>query len=217
MPAADFHPSRVRQALRSVLIQIVPRTRLVASLPAAKPSVALTFDDGPHPELTPRLLDVLAEHHAIATFFLIGEKAERHPDLVRRIASAGHAVGHHSWTHSEPAATSARRLLDETRRTRGFLEDLLGRPAPLFRPPHGKLTIAKLLGVWWQGNAVVLWNRDPKDFQMTHAAQLDAWFDVQPPSAGDILLLHDTHPLAVAALPRLLAASSLRFDAVRVA
>lgn len=212
-----FRPNPIRQALRAVLIHAVPRTRLVASLRADEPSVALTFDDGPHPDLTPRLLDVLAAHRATATFFVIGSAAAKHPDIVRRIAAEGHAVGHHSWTHSEPATTPARQLLAETRRTRALLEDLLDRPAPLFRPPHGKLTIAKLLGIWWQRNAIVLWNRDPKDFQMRDGGELEAWFAAQPPGAGDIVLLHDTHPHALDALPRLFASSALRFDAVRIA
>jgi peptidoglycan/xylan/chitin deacetylase (PgdA/CDA1 family) len=214
MAAPASGPNPVRQALRSVLIRVVPRTRLVASLPASAASVALTFDDGPHPELTPRLLDVLAEHNATATFFLIGEQAAKHPEIVRRIASAGHAVGHHSWTHSEPATTSARQLLEETLRTRKFLEDLIGRPAPLFRPPHGKLTIAKLAGVWRQGYAIVLWNRDPKDFQMSASADLAAWFTAGPLRAGDIVLLHDTHPHAAAALPQVLSDPRLRFEAL---
>ena len=59
----------------------------------------LSFDDGPHPEHTPRLLDLLAAHDARATFFLIGREAERHPDVVRRILDAGHALGNHSWSH----------------------------------------------------------------------------------------------------------------------
>ena len=214
MPGASARPNPVRQALRSALIRVVPRTRLVASLPAGAASVALTFDDGPNPDVTPRLLDVLAEYRATATFFLIGEQAAKHPDIVQRIASAGHAVGHHSWTHSEPATTSARQLLEETRRTREFLEDLLGRPAPLFRPPHGKLTIAKLLGVWWQGNAIVLWNRDPKDFQMTASRDLGAWFTTNPLHRGDIVLLHDTHPHAAAVLPQVLRDSGVRFEAL---
>lgn len=207
------HP--VRQALRKLLVETAPRGLLISSLPPEKRAVALTFDDGPHPELTPRLLDVLAGHGAHATFFVIGREAERQPALIRRIAAEGHAVGHHSWTHSEPASTPARVLLAETRRTRALLEDLLGRPAPLFRPPHGKVTTAELLGAWWQRNTVVLWNRDPKDFQMQNAEELRAWFTEQPLAAGDVVLLHDTHPHAVGALAAVLPGSPWRYDALQ--
>ena len=207
-------PHPLRQALRSALIGAVPRTRLIASLPRREGAVAVTFDDGPDPEWTPRILDVLAAHGARATFFVVGERAARHPGIVQRIAAEGHAVGHHSWTHSEPATTSARDLLRETRQSREYLEQLLGRAAPLFRPPHGKLTTAKLFGLWGQGNVVVLWNHDPKDYQMADPAELTRWFTTRPLHAGDVLLLHDTHSHTAAALPSMLDGSAWRFDAL---
>ncbi len=213
-PAAEYRPNPVRQALRSALISVVPRTRLIASLPPGDRVVALTFDDGPHPEWTPRILDVLARHGARATFFVVGAQAALHPDIVRRIAAEGHAVGHHSWTHSEPATTPTRLLLAENRRTRQFLEALLDRPAPLFRPPHGKLTPLKLLGAWAQGNVLVLWNRDPKDYQMPSATELRTWVSRQPLLAGDIVLLHDTHAHTAAALPHLLDSCAVPFTAL---
>ncbi|HEY4320822.1 MAG TPA: polysaccharide deacetylase family protein [Gemmatimonadales bacterium] len=206
MTVEAYRPSPFRQAVKAALLAVMPRSMLIGSLPAGDRSVALTFDDGPHPEWTPRILDALAARNAKATFFVIGERAERHPSLVRRLAAEGHAVGHHSWTHSEPAVTSARTLLEETRRTRALVEELTGRPAPLFRPPHGKLTAAKLCGVWWQRNAVVLWNRDPKDFQLGEAGVLVAALTERPLLPGDILLLHDVHAHTAEAMPRILAA-----------
>jgi peptidoglycan/xylan/chitin deacetylase (PgdA/CDA1 family) len=217
MPPEPFRPNPVRQALRSLLIRALPRTRVIASLPRDDRTVALTFDDGPHPEWTPRVLDALARHGARATFFVVGARAELHPDIVRRIAAEGHAVGHHSWSHSEPATTPARLLLSENRRTREFLEDLLERPARLFRPPHGKLTPVKLIGAWAQGNVLVLWNRDPKDYQLTDASALRSWVTTQPLSAGDIVLLHDTHEHTAAALPQVLSSCPLAFTALGAA
>lgn len=211
----EFRPHPVRQALRSALIATVPRTRLIASLPRREGAVAVTFDDGPDPEWTPRILDALAACGARATFFVVGERAARHPAIVQRIAAEGHAVGHHSWTHSEPATTSAHELLKEVRQTRQYLEQLLGRPAPLFRPPHGKLTPAKLFGLWGQGIIVVLWNHDPKDYQMTDPSQLTGWFTSRALHAGDVLLLHDTHSHTATALPQVLHSSAWRFDALR--
>jgi peptidoglycan/xylan/chitin deacetylase (PgdA/CDA1 family) len=212
--AESFRPNPVRQALRSALIGMVPRTRLIASLPAADNTLALTFDDGPHPEWTPRILDVLAQHAVRASFFVVGARAAMHPALVQRIAAEGHAVGHHSWSHSEPSETPARQLLAENRRTRQLLEDLLQRPAPLFRPPHGKLTPMKLLGAWAQHDVVVLWNCDPKDYTMSDPSGLRTWATSHTLAAGSIVLLHDTSAATAAALPDLLTGSALRFVAL---
>ncbi len=178
--------------------------------------MALTFDDGPHPEWTPRILDALAARGAHATFFVIGERAVRHRALVQRLAAEGHAVGHHSWTHSQPSTTSARVLLEETRRTRLLLEEITGRPAPLFRPPHGTLSAAKLLGVWWQQNTVVLWNKDPRDFRLPDADALVGWMKAHPLESGDIMLLHDVHQHTADALKRILAVTKLRCNAIGV-
>jgi peptidoglycan/xylan/chitin deacetylase (PgdA/CDA1 family) len=208
-------PNPIRQAVKSALLGVVPRSRLIAALPSGDHSVALTFDDGPHPEWTPRILDTLAACGAHATFFVIGERAARFPELIKRLAAEGHVVGHHSWTHSEPSTTTARVLLEETRRTRALLEGITGKPAPLFRPPHGKLTAAKLLGIWWQRNAVVLWNKDPKDYRLPDADSLVSWMTEYPLEGGDILLLHDVHQHTATALPRILASTQLRCDALR--
>ncbi|HEY4099483.1 MAG TPA: polysaccharide deacetylase family protein [Gemmatimonadales bacterium] len=207
-------PNPFRQAARAVLLRVVPRSMLIASLPRGSGSVALTFDDGPHPVWTPKILDALGAAGARATFFLIGAHAAAHPDVVRRIAAEGHAVGHHSWTHSEPAATSAKMLLQETAQTRRLLEDLTGAPVPLFRPPHGKLTTTKLIGVWRQRNAIVLWNEDPKDFRMAAADELVGWARTRTWRPGEIILLHDVHEHTAAAIPAILAATPIRFVAL---
>jgi peptidoglycan/xylan/chitin deacetylase (PgdA/CDA1 family) len=172
--------------------------------PKKSRSVCLTFDDGPHPEHTPRLLEVLSQHGVSATFFVIGQQAERYPELVRRLAAEGHVIGHHSYYHSEPHSTSARQLQQEVHRTRALLNRLLGQAPILFRPPHGKLTGAKLWRLWRAGQTVVLWNVDPKDYALRSASEGLAWFLRNPIQAGDIVLLHDDHPFAAEMLPELI-------------
>ncbi|MFO1020271.1 MAG: polysaccharide deacetylase family protein [Planctomycetales bacterium] len=176
----------------------------MTSGPAVTRDVALTFDDGPHPEYTPRLLDELAEHDIRATFFVVGNRAEQHPDLIRRIVAEGHELGHHSWTHSEPNQTSAGQLLDEVRWSIALLEDLTGKPSSLFRPPKGQLTWRKMRRLWELKQTIVLWNVDPRDYAMTDAGQIRAWGESYAPRAGDILLFHDNHPHCIEAV-RLLA------------
>src|SRR5262245_55083639 len=111
----------VRQLVKRALERALPPALFRVRESPRTRSVFLTFDDGPDPDHTPRLLDVLRHHDARATFFVVGERAERHPDLVRRAVREGHAIGHHSFTHGDPARTSAAELAAEVDRTSALL------------------------------------------------------------------------------------------------
>jgi peptidoglycan/xylan/chitin deacetylase (PgdA/CDA1 family) len=182
----------------------LPRQRFIVRGPSCTGNVCLTFDDGPHPQHTPRLLDVLKEHGAKATFFMIGRDVEAHPAIVRRALAEGHAVGGHSFTHGEPGATSAKQLVEEADRTERLFEQIIGRRSTLFRPPHGKLTAGKLLRLWRAGQRVVLWNLDPKDFTCRSAAELAGRFSARGLRGGDMVLLHDNVPHAAEILPEII-------------
>src|SRR5262249_3985118 len=198
----------VRQVTRRAMAAVLPRRLFLTYGPAASRALCLTFDDGPHPEYTPRLLDALKQHDIRATFFVIGQEAEQHPDLVRRMAAEGHVIGHHSYTHSRPEETTAETLLQEVRRTQELFTRLLGRPSPLFRPPLGKVTVKKLWRLWRAGLQVVLWNLDPKDFACPSADMVRAWFQERVLRGGDLVLLHDTQPHAAVVVPDLAAAAA---------
>lgn len=100
--------------------------------------VALTFDDGPDPQRTPAVLDLLARQGVRATFFVVGARAEAHPELVRRMVAEGHVVGNHSYTHSwRFPLRSLGRTVEELRRTGEMLHRITGRQPRLFRPPFG--------------------------------------------------------------------------------
>jgi peptidoglycan/xylan/chitin deacetylase (PgdA/CDA1 family) len=202
-----------RQRARTMLAAALPRHRLLVRGPATSSAVALTFDDGPDPEHTPRLLDLLKEHGARATFFVVGQNVERYPGLVRRMIDEGHAVGHHSFSHADPRQISAGQLRDEVRRTQDLLVRLVGKPSYLFRPPHGKVTVRKLWSLWWAGQTVVLWNVDSKDYACGSSDELVDWFTDLRLHGGDILLMHDNRPHAGYALPTLL--RSLREQGLR--
>src|SRR5262249_58823644 len=159
--AGEARPSPLGQLVRAGMAGAVPGRLFMTSGPATSRSVALTFDDGPDPEHTPAVLDRLRDLGVRATFCVIGRRAEAHPDLVARIAEEGHEIGHHSWAHTPPPETSALALVSEARKTSGLLERLLGWRPHLYRPPYGKLTPGKLVGMWALGQTVVLWNRDP--------------------------------------------------------
>jgi len=199
--------SALRQVLRRGLSAALPRNRFM--IRGGPCGIALTFDDGPHPEITPRLLDLLAQHRVCATFFVIGREAERYPALVTRMANEGHLVGHHSWTHTEPAATSAAVLLDEVRRSCALVQQLTGKKPDRFRPPKGQLTAAKILGLLGARQRVILWSQDPKDYQMNDSAPLVQWSTTAQLHGGDIVLLHDVRPHVLAALPALVTRAAI--------
>lgn len=195
--------SAVRQGLRRALELALPRHRFLIRGPATSAAVALTFDDGPHPEYTPRLLDLLADHQLKATFFVIGREAERHPELLARIVREGHDIGHHSWNHSEPANTSTATLLAEIERTNELLWEPAGVIPMIVRPPKGQLSLGKLLRLLAHGERIILWSVDPKDYAMTSSAPLVTWARESRFTAGDVILLHDSHPFCLEAIPAL--------------
>ncbi|MGD8238533.1 MAG: polysaccharide deacetylase family protein, partial [Armatimonadota bacterium] len=118
----------VPRGYRGTLIRKRPR-RFPAKL------VALTFDDGPDRKITPRILEALATHGARATFFVLGERVRRHAGLLRRMATRGHAVGNHSFSH--PARPSAEEAEEELHKTEQLIRGATGRPPRCFRPPYG--------------------------------------------------------------------------------
>jgi peptidoglycan/xylan/chitin deacetylase (PgdA/CDA1 family) len=211
--------SVLRQMLKSAATLLLPRSVLLThGAPRSangELEIALTFDDGPHPEHTPRLLDQLAEHHACGTFFVIGERAARHPDIVRRIVDEGHELGNHTWSHSEPRQTTSPQFLAEVDRTRKWLEDFTGQPSRWMRPPKGRLSFRKFIGLWQRQQTIVLWNVDPKDYSLlTDSEPLRKWACGYRPSSGDIVLMHDHHPHAATALPDLFSRTDLAIRTV---
>ena len=171
-------------------------------LPGPGGTIALTFDDGPDPTFTPRVLDELERLDALATFFLVGERAAAHPALVQRIVAAGHRVGSHSHSHLEPGARGWRVAVDFVR-GRHEVERAAGRRVRLFRPPKGYVSareqwamVAARVDPW-------LWTIDTEDWQPgATSGQVVAAVDALAP--GDVVLLHDAicGPLAPEALDR---------------
>jgi peptidoglycan/xylan/chitin deacetylase (PgdA/CDA1 family) len=182
----------------------LPRHWFLVSGPAPSNAVCLTFDDGPHPVHTPRILDALKVARVPGTFFVVGERAAQYPDIIRRIVGEGHTLGHHTFFHREPSQTSTRALLTEVVKTRATLAEIVGREPALFRPPHGKLTVGKCWRLWRCKQTIVLWNVDPKDFACRTSGELRDWFRRHPVRGGDIVLLHDNQPHAGEALCELI-------------
>lgn len=198
-----------RQILRRTISTLCPRTMFLTRGPGQS-GVCLTFDDGPHPVHTPRVLDVLGTHGVRATFFLVGREAARYPEVVQRIIDEGHDIGHHSYDHRPPELTSAAELVSEIGRTSAIFERVAGRPIRLVRPPHGKVTISKLWQLWRRGYTVVLWSVDPKDFACRSDEQLKGRLSQHEFRGGDVVLLHDNHQYAAEVLGDLIAGARAR-------
>lgn len=190
-----------RQMARAAMARTLPRHRFMVDVPYDTGSACLTFDDGPHPVYTPRILDILSEQQVTATFFVIGEEAEKHPDLVRRIANEGHVIGNHTWTHCHPGDQTADELIREVERADDLICGLVGECPRLFRPPMGKLSLRKFRRLWKAHKSVVLWSNDPKDFACGSPYELRAKLTQQQPvDPGDIVLMHDNKPFAAEVL-----------------
>jgi peptidoglycan/xylan/chitin deacetylase (PgdA/CDA1 family) len=149
--------------------------------------VALTFDDGPHPDYTPRLLDILEKYQAQATFFMVGEAAQRQPELVRRVAQAGHAVGNHTYDHRSLPLLRGPERRAQLRRCRQALAPYGQR---LFRPPFGDQNVGSRLDALWLGYQVIGWSLHAQDWLDQPAEQMaDRLIERLRP--GSIVLLHD--------------------------
>jgi peptidoglycan/xylan/chitin deacetylase (PgdA/CDA1 family) len=173
-------------------------TRPVGSLvrvATREPAIALTFDDGPHPHDTPRVLEVLARHGARGTFFLVGKSVRRHPEVVARIVAGGHALANHSWDHP-----SFRRIDGPFRRAQiAWCAEALAPHAPappegtprLFRPPFGEQSLASRLDAGRAGHRVIGWDVVAEDWR-DDAAELLVARVMRRLRRGSIVLFHDT-------------------------
>ncbi len=175
---------------------ILPRNRFMVSMPESEKTVYLTFDDGPDPVYTNLVLEELNKTGIQATFFVIGEKAEKNPELIKRIFKEGHLLGHHTYFHKQPEEVDAKQLKEELEKTETIIQAITGQTTKLFRPPLGKLTISKMLTIWNKGMSICLWNNDPKDFACENVEQVLDHFQNKPIGSGDVVLMHDNKPFA---------------------
>ena len=149
--------------------------------------VYLTFDDGPHSEYTPQVLDVLARHDARATFFVVGSLAQAYPELIQRIVAEGHTIANHTWNHEDLAGLS-RAAFDETiSRTQAVLGELA---APCLRPPYGSIDAFTREWAASHGLTLMTWDASPGDWNRPPPEEI-ADYIVKWARPGVVILLHD--------------------------
>ncbi|MFB8305027.1 polysaccharide deacetylase family protein [Kitasatospora purpeofusca] len=180
-PPAGAAPARARTEAES---------RPVYELDADRRVVALTIDDGPDPRHTPTVLSLLEQHGIRATFFLIGENAVEHPDLVREIAARGHHIANHTWTHPDLRHLSEAKVREELERTSELLHRTTGKAPTWFRAPGGDWSPASLKVSAELGMRPMAWSVDPRDWARPGTVVITDRIlkDVRP---GAIVLNHD--------------------------
>ncbi|MEA2213923.1 MAG: peptidoglycan-N-acetylglucosamine deacetylase [Solirubrobacteraceae bacterium] len=169
---------------------VADRLSIARSLPGAS-GVALTFDDGPHPEGTPAVLEALARAGACATFFVVGEQVRRRPSLLAEIESAGHLVALHGDRHQLQLRRSAGAVREDIVRGAAAIEDVLGHGPIWHRPPYGIYSPAGLAAVRSTGLRPLLWSRWGKDWRKFTTPRRIAGRVLAGILAGDVILLHD--------------------------
>lgn len=196
-------PSGILSKLKWGLYRLLPDRWLRVSLKHHS-KLALTFDDGPHPEITPKILDLLDRFKIQATFYLIGEKIVQYPEVASEIVARGHVIGNHSYSHrgfiKQPLAVQ----LQEIKQTEQLLTQLDGRKRHGFRPPGGKMNVKLLLALIKAGITIDLWSLNSLDYLYFDADQLVEAFKQDTTISGDIVLLHDDGLHTVQGLERLI-------------
>ncbi|MDR2182672.1 MAG: polysaccharide deacetylase family protein [Clostridiales bacterium] len=160
--------------------------------------IAITFDDGPHPTLTPLLLDALYARNIRATFFLLGAEVDRNPDIVARMYEEGHSIGNHSYRHTRFTGVNRQRIVYEIESTNRSIEAVTGSVPTLLRPPYGARNNTVLDVARQMDMSVVLWSVDPRDWDHRNAPVVrDNILNVAVD--GSVVLLHDIHATSIEA------------------
>ena len=164
-------------------------------------TLAMTFDDGPHPSLTPKLLDLLKERNIKCTFFLIGQQVKMYPHIVRRIIAEGHEIGNHTWTHCSLTSRSDEQIRSELKKSEDAVFEVAGVRPHLVRPPYGAInTRIKNLMFTEFGYSTIMWSVDPQDWRRPGVAAVTSRL-VNGAHPGAIMLSHDIHPPTIVAMP----------------
>lgn len=166
-----------------------------------EPYVAITFDDGPHPRNTPRLLDMLRERNIKATFYVIGRNVGMHPEITRRIVAEGHEIGNHTFTHPNLTKLGDSAVRAELDKTKAAIAKATGVRPRTMRPPYGALLQRQRAWIHEEyGYPTIMWSVDPRDWQRPGPSVVTSRI-LAGTTPGAIVLAHDLHAPTVDAMP----------------
>lgn len=165
---------------------------LIWNVPQSKNTVYLTFDDGPIPDVTPWVLDLLQEKNIKATFFCIGDNIQKHPEIFKRIVKDGHRIGNHSFNHLNGWSHSANAYIENVEACEREIAKYHKPERKLFRPPYGKITPRKIKALKQRGYEVVMWEILSKDYDK-HLAKEQCYANAtKKVRSGSIIVFHDS-------------------------
>lgn len=165
--------------------------------------IALTFDDGPHPKVTPRVLEALQQYDAKATFFMLGKQVETYSTVAKQVAEAGHEIANHSSGHLDLTKLSNETIKQEINETNNKIEKVTGLNPTLVRPPYGAYNDIVINFANNNGDSIILWSVDSLDWKSRNASAVIETV-TRNVTNGSIVLLHDIHASTADALPQLL-------------
>lgn len=146
----------------------------------------LTFDDGPIPECTPEVLDILAKYGVKATFFMVAENAERYPDLLMRVRAEGHTIGNHTYHHMRGHQSCTKKYVADALRGEGVLA------TKLFRPPHGRMRFSQKKALLAEGFSIYLWDVLTHDYNPRYSVEKMLSVVKRYTRNGSIIIMHDS-------------------------
>lgn len=156
----------------------------------ATKKIALTFDDGPHPRYTEKILNILAKYNVKATFFVIGVNIENYPEPLKEASRRGHEIGNHSYSHNNEKDLTEESVREEIEKCEALIYKATGKHPKLFRPPQGKYGEQVKNIAQEKGYSIILWSIDTKDWEHTPAIGIGEIVSAKV-SNGDIILMHD--------------------------
>jgi peptidoglycan/xylan/chitin deacetylase (PgdA/CDA1 family) len=166
----------------------------VWNIPNTENTIYLTFDDGPTPEITERVLEILDKHHIKATFFCIGDNVRKHPEIVQKIISKQHSVGNHTYSHLKGWNTPTKTFISNTVACEIKLNSLFKiRNSKLFRPPYGKITPWQSYKLRKLGYKIIMWDVLSRDYDASISAEKCYENVIKNVSSGSIIVFHDSH------------------------
>ena len=183
----------MKRAIKSIFQRLYPYGVFCAD----KRAVYLTFDDGPIPEVTPKVLEILDRYHVKATFFMVGENIDKHPEVFEQVLQAGHSIGNHTYNHRKGWRTSFREYMDNVAKWENVVnrQSIVNRQSSnrqLFRPPYGKATLRQRIALHKLGYTLIYWDILTKDYDTSVTPEQMLRLILRDTRPGSIINFHDS-------------------------